>query len=109
VIEALDAAVLQHGIPEITNSAQGSLFTCPSWVNKLPELGITISMNGRGRATDNIYIERFWRTLKQDYAYSHPAENGITLWKESNGSLTITTERKPSRVLEDIRRKHCID
>jgi len=50
-------------------------------VNRLNELGISISMDGRGRATDNIYIERFWRTLKQDYVYPFPAENGTTLWK----------------------------
>ena len=52
-----------------------------AWVNKLNEHGISISMDGRGRATDNIYIERFWRTLKQDHVYPFPAENGTTLWK----------------------------
>ena len=37
-------------------------------------------MDGKGRATDNIYIERFWRTLKQDWVYSHPVDNGAELW-----------------------------
>lgn len=81
VIEVLEAAVQEHGVPEIVNSDQGSQFTSPAWVNKLNELGISISMDGRGRATDNIYIERFWRTLKQDHVYPFPAENGTTLWK----------------------------
>ncbi|WRQ32518.1 integrase core domain-containing protein [Bacteroidales bacterium MB20-C3-3] len=43
--------------------------------------GITISMDGRGRALDNIYIERFWRTIKQEYIYIWPAEDGSTLVK----------------------------
>ncbi|WP_129594593.1 IS3 family transposase [Seramator thermalis] len=81
VIEVLEAAMQEHGVPEIINSDQGSQFTSPGWVNRLNELGIGISMDGRGRATDNIYIERFWRTLKQDYVYPFPAENGTTLWK----------------------------
>ena len=81
VIEVLDGAIDEHGVPGIINSDQGSQFTSPAWVNRLNELGISISMDGRGRATDNIYIERFWRTLKQDYVYPFPAENGTTLWK----------------------------
>lgn len=66
VIEVLDRAMALNGKPEILNSDQGSQFTCQRWVSKLKEHGIHISMDGKGRATDNIYIERFWRTLKQD-------------------------------------------
>lgn len=80
VIEVLDRAMAHNGKPEILNSDQGSQFTCERWVNKLNEHNIQISMDGRGRATDNIYIERFWRTLKQDWVYSHPADNGTELW-----------------------------
>jgi putative transposase len=69
VIEVLEASMQEHGVPEIINSDQGSQFISQAWVNRLNELGISISMDGRGRATDNIYIERFWRTLKQDYVY----------------------------------------
>jgi putative transposase len=97
VIEVLDAAIQQHGIPEIVNSDQGSQFTSPAWVNKLNELGINISMDGRGRATDNIYIERFWRTLKQDYVYPCPAEDGITLWKGIKEFMDYYNEEKTNQ------------
>jgi len=58
VIEVLDAAIHEHGVPEIINSDQGSQFTSPTWVNRLKELGISISMGGRGRATDNKHLYR---------------------------------------------------
>ena len=85
VIEVLEAAIEEHGVPEIINSDQGSQFTSPAWVNKLNEHGISISMDGRGRATDNIYIERFWRTLKQDYVYPFPAKTVPLFGKGSEG------------------------
>jgi putative transposase len=66
----------------------------PVWANKLNEHGISISMDGRGRATDNIYIERFWRTLKQDYVYLFPAENGTTLWKGIRGFMNHYNKEK---------------
>jgi len=72
-------AINEYGKPEIINSDQGSQFTCPLWTEYLEKQGITISMDGRGRALDNIYIERFWRTIKQEYIYIWPAEDGNTL------------------------------
>ena len=81
VKEVLEEAVLKHGNPDIINSDQGSQFTCPLWIEALKEHGIKISMDGRRRAIDNIYIERFWRTIKQDYVYMNPCENGLLLYK----------------------------
>ena len=72
-------AINEYGKPEIMNSDQGSQFTCPLWTEYLEKQGITISMDGRGRELDNIYIERFWRTIKQEYIYIWPAEDGNTL------------------------------
>ncbi len=80
VKEVLEAAVTKHGKPEIINSDQGSQFTCPLWIEALKEHGIRVSMDGRRRAIDNIYIERFWRTIKQDYVYMYPCENGLVLY-----------------------------
>ena len=65
-LNVLKQAINEYGKPEIINSDQGSQFTCPLWVDYVEEQQITISMDGRGRALDNIYIERFWRTLKQE-------------------------------------------
>lgn len=80
-LEVLKQAIKQHGKPEIINSDQGSQFTCELWINHLEKEEIKISMDGRGRATDNIYIERFWRSIKYDYIYLHPANDGLDLYK----------------------------
>jgi putative transposase len=81
VLSVLKRAIKEHGKPEIINSDQGSQFTCPLWVEYVKGNGIRISMDSKGRALDNIYIERLWRTVKQDYVYLHPAEDGIELYK----------------------------
>nr|WP_168797478.1 DDE-type integrase/transposase/recombinase [Neolewinella litorea] len=55
--------VAEHGTPEILNYEQGSQFTCTEYVNYLKEQGIAISMYGKGRALDKVYIERFWGAI----------------------------------------------
>jgi len=76
----LKRAIDRYGKPEIINSDQGSQFTCALWTEYLDDAQIKISMDGKGRAIDNIFIERFWRTVKQDYVYLHPATNGSELY-----------------------------
>jgi len=79
-LAVLEKAIAQHGKPEIINSDQGSQFTCPLWIDFLQDAGIQISMDGKGRAIDNIFIERLWRTVKRDYVYLRPPENGSQLY-----------------------------
>lgn len=79
-MEVLKNAVERYGKPEIMNSDQGSQFTCKQYVEYLKTKGIKISMDGKGRALDNIYIERFWRTIKYQYVYLNPAVDGIRLY-----------------------------
>lgn len=74
-------AVEKYGKPEIVNSDQGSQFTSLLWTNYLDNEGIKISMDGKGRAIDNIFIERLWRTVKQDYIYLSPIEDGRELYR----------------------------
>jgi putative transposase len=81
VLEVIEQAIKEYGKPEILNSDQGSQFTCSEYVNYLKEQGIKISMDGKGRALDNIYIERFWRTIKYQYIYLNPAKDGFSLFK----------------------------
>jgi len=81
VLGVIKQAVKSYGKPEILNSDQGSQFTCIEYVNYLKEEGIRISMDGKGRALDNIFIERFWRTIKYQHIYINPAEDGISLYK----------------------------
>lgn len=77
----LKKAIRRYGKPEIINSDQGSQFTCALWTEYLESEQIQISMDGKGRATDNIFIERLWRTVKQDHVYPHPAADGSELFK----------------------------
>jgi putative transposase len=93
-LAVLKQAIDQHGKPEIINSDQGCQFTCALWTEFVDKAGITISMDGRGRATDNIFIERFWRTLKQDYVYLHPAESGTELYKGLRGYIIYYNNQK---------------
>ena len=74
-------AVETHGTPEILNSDQGSQFSCLDYVNYLKINKIQISMDGKGRALDNVFIERFWRTIKYQYIYLNPADNGFELYR----------------------------
>jgi len=78
--ETLQEAIEKHGKPEILNTDQGSQFTCLAYVDLLKGEGIKISMDGKGRALDNIYIERFWRTIKYQHIYLNPASDGIRLY-----------------------------
>jgi putative transposase len=77
----LKDAILVNGKPEIINSDQGSQFTCKDWIKLLEKEGIQISMDGKGRAIDNIFIERFWRSVKYDHVYLWPANDGLELFK----------------------------
>ena len=74
-IEVLRMAVEAHGVPEIINSDQGCQYTSHLWLSTCEELGIKVSMDGRGRCKDNIWIERFWRTIKTEYIYINPEGN----------------------------------
>jgi len=67
--EALDEALARHGTPEIFNSDQGSQFTSEAFINRLKNKHISISMDGCGRALDNVFIERLWRTVKYQNVY----------------------------------------
>ncbi len=80
-IKVLNTAISNHGKPEIVNSDQGSQFTCERWISVLKDNVIRISMDGKGRALDNIYIERLWRTVKRDYVYLNPADDGWELYQ----------------------------
>ena len=78
-IEALQEALLHHGKPEIFNTDQGSQFTSAAFTQVLKDAGIAISMDGRGRWMDNVFIERLWRSLKYECVYLHAFETGQDL------------------------------
>jgi putative transposase len=75
-VEALEAAWLDYDKPEIFNSDQGSQFTSKAFTGCLKAAEVKISMDGRGRYLDNIFIERLWRSLKYELIYLMAFENG---------------------------------
>jgi len=78
-IQALEEALARFGRPEIFNTDQGSQFTSPRFTNLLKEAGVRISMDGRGRWMDNVFIERLWRSMKYECVYLHAFETGSEL------------------------------
>ena len=78
-VVALEEALARFGRPEIFNSDQGSQFTSPRFTEVLTEAGVRISMDGRGRWMDNVFIERLWRSLKYECVYLHAFETGSEL------------------------------
>jgi putative transposase len=85
-VAALEEALARFGKPEIFNTDQGSQFTSAAFTDTLAAAGIKISMDGRGRWMDNVFIERLWRSLKYEdvylkgYADGREARAGITAW-----------------------------
>jgi len=75
-VEALNEAIHRFGPPEIMNTDQGSQFTSFAWTDCLKRAGVKISMDGKGRCIDNIFIERLWRSLKYECVYLHAWETG---------------------------------
>jgi len=85
-VEVLQEALARHGKPEIFNTDQGCQFTGTEFTGALERCGVTISMDGKGRCMDNIFIERLWRSLKYEEVYLHAyasvaeAKAGIGSW-----------------------------
>lgn len=79
--EAVRDAIGLHGKPEIINSDQGNQFTSEVYTVLLKENKIQISMDAKGRAIDNIFIERLWRSVKYEHIYLHVYEDGLSLYK----------------------------
>ena len=71
-VETLEEAVRRYGVPDIVNTDQGRQYTGKLWHDSLQRHGIRQSMDGCGRCKDNIWIERFWRTLKRECVYLNP-------------------------------------
>lgn len=78
-VEALEEALARYGTPEIFNTDQGSQFTCEDWIAPLKAAGVAISMDGKGRWIDNVFIERLWRTVKYENIYLRGYETAVEL------------------------------
>ena len=95
VVHTLRAAIEVHGKPEIINSDQGSQFTSDEYVGYVKSLGsVRISMDGKGRALDNAYIERFFRTIKYEKIYLEKPETGKDLQQLCEQFINYYNERR---------------
>lgn len=98
-LDALEAS-FQYGQPQIFNSDQGSQFTATAFTEKLADKGIRISMDGRGRALDNVFIERLWRNVKYEYVYLHAPTSGKELWAGIDQYFTRYNYQRPHQSLD---------
>ncbi len=100
-LEALEDALEKYGRPEIFNTDQGSQFTSVDWVSALASKDIRISMDGKGRWMDNVFIERLWRSLKYECVYLNAFDSvreagaGITHW------MNYYSNERPHSSLDD--------
>ena len=78
-VEALEEALERYGVPDIFNTDQGAQFTSNAFTQVLKDNQVAISMDGRGRCQDNIFVERLWWTLKHQYIYLHSFDTGKAL------------------------------
>lgn len=99
-VEALKEALSNYGAPEIFNTDQGCQFTSEAFTSVLKSSGIKISMDGKGRFKDNIFIERLWRTLKYEKIYSKAYESGIELSKDLKKWFAWYNETRPHTSLD---------
>jgi putative transposase len=99
-VEALEEAMERYGQPEIFNTDQGVQFTSADFIGTLEARGVRVSMDGKGRYLDNIFIERLWRSLKYEevfikaYSTIYEARKGINAW------LSFYNDRRPHQALE---------
>ncbi|MGH7015410.1 MAG: IS3 family transposase [Stellaceae bacterium] len=75
-LAALEEALARYGVPEIFNSDQGSQFTSEDWLERLKATGCRISMDGKGRWVDNVFVERLWRSVKYEEVYLYGYRDG---------------------------------
>ena len=101
-VEALDQAILLHGKPDIFNSDQGSQFTSTEFTDRLKAEGIQISMDGRGRALDNVFVERLWRSVKYEEVYLRAYDNVSEARASIGRYLDFYNGRRPHSSLDDV-------
>jgi|TARA_B100000315_G_scaffold200713_1_gene192978 putative transposase len=99
-LEALNEALARHGTPEIFNTDQGSQFTSLAFTGVLGDAGVAISMDGRGRCMDNIFIERLWRSLKYEAVYLHELTDGFVAERVIDDWLEFYNTERPHSSLD---------
>lgn len=99
-VDSLERAIALYGIPEIFNSDQGSQFTSSQFTDILKAKDVKISMDGKGRCYDNIFIERLWRSVKYELIYIKSFDDGVHLEKEVHEWFRWYNNERPHQSLD---------
>ena len=100
-VEALEEALARYGAPEIFNTDQGSQFTSEDFTGVLQKANIRISMDGKGRWMDNVFIERLWRSLKYECVYLRDLASGVQAQQEIGTWIKYYNEERPHSAFAD--------
>lgn len=98
-VAAVEEALTRFGVPEIFNTDQGCQFSSEAFTGVLKAHGIRISMDGRGRCHDNIFVERLWWTVKHEWVYLRPCADGIEQRKSLASFFDWYNRRRPHQAL----------
>ena len=98
-LEALDEA-FDHNTPEIFNTDQGAQFTSRFFTERLLSRNVEISMDGKGRALDNVFIERLWRSVKYEDIYLKSYESGADCYKGMSSYFKFYSHERPHQSLD---------
>jgi len=101
-VEALEEALARYGNPGIFNTDQGSQFTSFEFTGVLKDAGVSISMDGKGRWMDNVFIERLWRSLKYECVYLNAFETGTEARKGIGKWISFYNGSRPHSSLDDL-------
>ena len=104
-VDAVREAIERYGKPIIFNTDQGAQFTSAVFSQFFLNQGIKLSMDGKGRATNNAFIERFWRSLKYEHVYFYPCQDAVELYRGINEYIQYYNESRRHTSLNDQRPK----
>lgn len=100
-VRAVARAIAAHGVPEIFNTDQGCQFTSAEFTQPLLALGVQLSMDGKGRALDNVFVERLWRTVKYEEIYLKSYVSLVDAHAQLDRYFDLYNHRRPHSSLED--------
>lgn len=98
-VDALEEALARFGTPEIFNTDQGAQFTADSFTTPLRQRGIAISMDGKGRCLDNVFVERLWRSVKYEEVYLHAYDSASEARDGIGRYMTFYNAKRPHQAL----------
>ena len=101
-VDAVEDAIARHGLPEIFNTDQGSQFTAADFVALLKGHEIQISMDGKGAWRDNVFVERFWRSIKYEEVYLRAYESASEAKASLGRYIAFYNEQRPHSSLDGL-------